>query len=113
MFPHDHPYLKLQGRFAQVFGSGGSGVVIAVKAKKGDIFNQKTLGKIKDITDEIVLWDEVYRVLTVSMASNSVKAVKILAKGEIVIQSLMFPDVPQNEKEMQLFKKAYFFQSFL
>lgn len=108
MFPHDHPYLKLQGRFAQVFGSGGSGVVIAVKAKEGDIFNQKTLRKIKDITDEIVLWDEVYRVLTVSMASNSVKAVKILAKGEIVIQALMFPDVPKNETEMRLLKKHIF-----
>ncbi len=108
MFPHDHPYLKLQGRFAQVFGSGGSGVVIVVKAKNGDIFNQKTLGKIKEITDGIVLWDEVYRALTVSMASNSVKAVKILPKGEIVIQSLMFPDVPKNETEMALLKKHIF-----
>ena len=27
LFPYDHPYLKLYARFAQVFGSGGSGVV--------------------------------------------------------------------------------------
>jgi predicted RND superfamily exporter protein len=76
MLPYDHPYLKLHGRFAEVFGSGGSTLVIVVNAKKGDIFNPKTLGKIKGINDEIELWDEVYRILTVSMASNSVKVVK-------------------------------------
>ncbi len=61
LFPYNHPYLQLYGQFAQVFGSGGSGVVIAVNVKKGDIFNQQTLGKIKNITGEIELWDEVYR----------------------------------------------------
>jgi len=108
MFPHNHPYLKVQGQFAQVFGGGGSGIVIAVNAKQGDIFNQKTLGKIKTITDEIELWDEVYRLLTVSMASNSVKVVKTLAKGEIVIQALMFPEIPKNETEMTMLKKYIF-----
>ena len=38
MFPYDHPYLKLHARFARVFGSGASGVVIGVKAREGDIF---------------------------------------------------------------------------
>ena len=108
LFPYDHPYLKLHARFSEVFGGGGFGVVIAVKSKAGDIFNAKTLGKIKAITDELVLWDEVYRVLTVSMASNSVKVVKTLAKGEIVIDSLMFPEIPQDDTEMQLLKKHIF-----
>ena len=108
MFPHDHPYLKLQARFSQVFGSGGSGVVIAVRAKEGDIFNQTTLGKIKAITEEIELWDEVYRLLTVSMASYSTKVVKTLSKGEIKIQTLMYPKVPQNEEEMEALKKDIF-----
>ena len=108
MFPYDHPYLKLNARFGEVFGTGGSGVVIAVKAKKGDIFNQKTLTTIKNITEEVELWDEVYRVLTVSMASNSTKVSKALAKGEIQIEALMFPNVPQNEQEMTDLKKNIF-----
>ena len=65
LFPYDHPYLKLYAQFAQVFGSGGSGVVIAVNAKHGDIFNERTLGKVKEMTGEIELWDEAYRLLTV------------------------------------------------
>jgi uncharacterized protein len=108
MFPYDHPYLKLHARFSEIFGSGGSGIAIAVNAKKGDIFNPKTLGKIKGITDEIELWDEVYRVLTVSMASNSVKVVRSLAKGEIRIEALMFPNIPKNEQEMEELKKNIF-----
>lgn len=108
LFPYDHPYLKLHARFAEIFGGGGYGVVIAVKAEDGDIFNQKTLTKIKDITDELVLWDEVYRVLTISIASNSVKVVKTKAKGEIVIDTLMFPEVPKTAQEIELLKKHIF-----
>ena len=108
MFPHEHPYLKLHARFAQVFGSGASGVVIALKAKNGDIFNQSALAKLQKMTNEVVLWDEVYRVLTVSIASRTAKVVKALAKGRISIESLMWPDVPQNNQEMALLKKDIF-----
>ncbi len=108
MLPYDHPYLKLHARFAGVFGSGGSTVVIVVNAKKRDIFNQKTLGKIKGINDEIELWDEVYRILTVSMASNSIKVVKTLAKGEIRIEALMFPNIPKDGQGMEELKKNIF-----
>lgn len=108
LFPYDHPYLKLYARFAQVFGSGGSGVVIAVNAKEGDIFNRKMLGKVKEITAKIELWDEIYRLLTVSVASQTTKVVKTKAKGEIVIDQLMFPDIPQNDEEMALLKKHIF-----
>ena len=83
MFPYDHPYLKLHARFAQVFGSGASGVAIALRAKDGDIFKQGTLSKLRKMTDEVVLWDEAYRVLTVSIASRTAKVVKALAKLRI------------------------------
>ena len=108
MFPHDHPYLKLHARFSQVFGGGGSGVVIAIKAKNGDIFNQHTLGKIQKMTNEVALWDEVYRVLTVSIASRTAKVVRALAQGEINIKSLMWPETPKNSQEMALLRKDIF-----
>ena len=108
LFPYDHPYLKLQARFAEVFGGGGSGVAMAVRVKHGDIFNRKTLGKIKSITEEIELWDEVYRVLTVSMASNSVKVVRTRAKGEIQIEPLMFPEVPKDDAGLETLKTNIF-----
>jgi uncharacterized protein len=108
LFPHSHPYVQLMGRFSQVFGSGGSGVAIAVNSKRGDIFNENSLTKIKNITEEIVLWDEVYRVLTMSLASYSTKVAKTLAQGEIRIEPLMFPDVPKTPEAMEELKKNIF-----
>ena len=108
LMPYNHPYLKLQARFSQVFGTGGSGVVIALEAKKGDIFNERTLTKIKKMTDEVELWDEVYRMLTISIASNTTKVIKTKAKGEIVVESLMFPDIPRTDEGMAELKKNVF-----
>lgn len=108
LFPYDHPYLKLNARFSEVFGGGGFGVVIAVNAREGDIFNERTLTKIKTITDQLLLTDELYRILTTSIATNSTKVVKTKKKGEIVIDALMFPEIPKNEQEMALLKKYIF-----
>ncbi len=108
LFPYDHPYLKLNARFSEVFGGGGFGVVIAVNAKQGDIFNQRTLCKIKEITDQLLLTDELYRILTSSIATNSTKVVKTKKKGEIVIDALMFPEIPETDEEMALLKKYIF-----
>jgi predicted RND superfamily exporter protein len=108
MFPYNHPYLQIQAKFAQIFGSGASGVVIAVKAKNGDIFNEKTLGKLQKMTNEVALWNEVYRVLTVSIASPSVKVVKARAGGEITIEPLMYPNLPKDREEIELLKRHIF-----
>jgi predicted RND superfamily exporter protein len=108
MLPYDHPYLKLHATFSRIFGSGGSGVVIAVKAKSGDIFNEATLTKVKKMTQEIELWDEVYRILTVSIASHSVKVVTAKSKGEISVTPLMFPNVPATPEEMEMLKRNIF-----
>jgi predicted RND superfamily exporter protein len=108
MFPYNHPYLGLHARFSQVFGSGASGVAIALKANEVDIFTQSILSKLQKMTNEIELWDEVYRVLTVSIASRSTKVVKALAKGNIKIESLMWPEIPKNHEEQALLKKHIF-----
>lgn len=108
MLPYDHPFLKLHATFSKIFGSGGSGVVIAVKSKSGDIFNEATLTKVKKMTQEIELWDEVHRVLTVSIASHSVKVVTAKSRGEISAVPLMFPDIPRKPEEIEALKKNIF-----
>lgn len=108
MLPYDHPYLKLHNRFSEVFGSGGSTVAIALKARKGDIFNYGFLKKFQNMTNEVLMWDEVYRSLTVSIATRSVKVVKPLKKGEINIEPIMWPEVPLSVQEMDLLKKNIF-----
>ncbi len=108
LFPYDHPYLKLHVKFAQIFGTGASNVVIAVKVKDGDIFNKETLTKISKMTREIELWDEVYRILTVSMASLTVQIAKTKPGGEIRLEALMFPKVPETKEKIENLKLNIF-----
>ncbi len=108
LLPYDHPYLKLHARFAEVFGTGGSGVVIALQARHGDVFQPSILNKIRKMTDEVVLWDGTYRVLTISIARRSVKVVKTLGQGVIRIDPLMWPEIPSNDAEMAQLKKYIF-----
>ncbi len=108
LFPQNHPYLQLMKRFGEVFGEGGSRVVIAVNRKNGDIFNENTLEKIKDITSEIELWNEIYRQFTISISSNDAKIVNLLSGGEIRVEPLMYPDIPADSEEMDRLKKNIF-----
>jgi hypothetical protein len=108
MLPYDHPYLKLHNRFAEVFGSGASTVAIALKVEKGDVFNPSFLTKLQKMTNEVMMWDEVIRALTVSLAARSVKVVRTLKKGEINIEPIMWPEIPKTPKEMDALKKNIF-----
>ncbi len=82
--------------------------MIAVNRKNGDIFNENTLEKIKDITSEIELWNEIYRQFTISISSNDAKIVNLLSGGEIRVEPLMYPDIPADSEEMDRLKKTFF-----
>ena len=105
MFPFAHPYLQLHARFSQVFGGGGSTVVVAVKAREGEIFTPERLSRIKALTEDLEMWDEVYRSLTVSIASRSTKVVTTRKKGEISVEPMMWPEVPQDAAAMERLKR--------
>lgn len=108
MFPFGHPYLQLHAKFSQVFGGGGSGVVIAVKSRNGDIFKASILQKLQAITEEVTFWEETYRALTSSIASRSTKVIKTRKKGEISIEPLMWPEIPETDQDMERLKKDIF-----
>ena len=108
MLPYDHAYLKLHNRFSEVFGSGGSTLAIALKTRKGDIFQEPFLRKLQKMTNEVAMWDEVYRSLTVSIATRSVKVVRAAKKGEINIDPIMWPEVPTTPEAMANLKNNVF-----
>jgi predicted RND superfamily exporter protein len=108
LLPYAHPYLKIMIDFSETFGSGGSFVAIALKAKNGDIFKKSILSKIQAIDQEVSMWEEVYRILTFSIASRSAKVVRPVSAGEIKVQPLMWPEVPQTEEGIQELKRDIF-----
>ncbi|MBF0523679.1 MAG: MMPL family transporter [Deltaproteobacteria bacterium] len=108
LVPYGHEYLQLQARMAQVFGSGMSGVAIVLKSRQGNIFNATFLTKLKRLTEEVTLWNEVYRSLTISLASPAVKVINAMGKGEIAVESLMWPRLPQSREELARLKQNVF-----
>jgi predicted RND superfamily exporter protein len=98
LLPQKHPYIKVHNRIRHLFG-GANQVLIMVQAKKGDIFNTKTLEKVQWITRELEKLPGVDPYKIRSISSSKMKDFKFSA-GTTVITPLMFPDIPKNDKEM-------------
>jgi hypothetical protein len=106
LLPQKHPYVKVHNMIRNIFG-GANQVLIMVQVRKGDIFNQATLEKVQWITREAEKLPGVDPYKIRSLASSKLKDFKF-SSGSMAITPLMFPNVPQNEKEMaELKDKIY------
>jgi len=52
LLPKDHPYIRVHNEFQRVFG-GANVILLSLEVKEGDIFNPKSLGKIKRLTEMV------------------------------------------------------------
>ena len=52
LLPQDHEYIKIHNEFRETFG-GANFLVMMVSVKEGDIFNTRTLEKVRHITNEL------------------------------------------------------------
>jgi predicted RND superfamily exporter protein len=99
LFPQKHKYIKVHNKFRELFG-GANLVSLELRVKEGDIFNTKTLQKIKRITMEIekVPWIHPYQI--VSLARRNVKDMKVSTWGMKNVP-VMYPLVPKTPEELQ------------
>ena len=102
LLPQSHPYIKVHNQIRHIFG-GANQVLIMVQVRKGDIFNTKTLEKVKWITRELEKIPGVDPYKIRSIASRKMKDFKFSA-GTRVITPIMFPDVPQTVKGLEELK---------
>ena len=102
LLPQSHPYIKVHNKIRHIFG-GANQVLIMVQVRKGDIFNTKTLEKVKWITRELEKIPGVDPYKIRSIAVSKMKDFKF-REGTMLISPIMFPDVPKNEKEMEELK---------
>jgi len=75
-----------------------------VQVRDGDIFNPKTLSKVKEISERLEMFPAVDRYKIRSIALSKMKHFKFVA-GSMDISPLMYPDIPQNEEEMEFFEE--------
>ncbi len=81
-----------------------------VQVRDGDIFNQETLSKVKEISERLEAFPAVDRYKIRSIAMNKMKHFKF-SSGLMDISPLMFPDIPQNEEEMEDLKRKIYSSS--
>ncbi len=106
LLPQDHEYIKIHNEFRETFG-GANFLVMMVSVKEGDIFNTKTLEKVRHITNELEKVPGVDRYKIISMASRKIKNPKITSWG-MEATPLMWPEVPKTEQDMKKLKEAIY-----
>jgi predicted RND superfamily exporter protein len=110
LFPQNHPYIKINNEFRKMFG-GANFLVIMVSAKEGDIFNVKTLKKVKYITESLETLPGIDRYKIVSIASMKLKIIRYTSWG-MNVEPLMWPTVPATEDGLKKLKKDIFSSQF-
>lgn len=106
LLPQSHPYVKVHNQFRETFG-GANFLVIMVSVEDGTIFKQETLEKVRYITNELEALPGIDRYKILSLASRKLKNTQITSWGLEAV-SLMWPEVPKNDEEMEVLKDAVY-----
>jgi len=80
MLPLDHPYMKTFLKYQPDFG-GANKVLVAVKAKDGDIFNAEALAKLKAVHEELFFTRGVERSSVLSLYSPNTLFMEVVEDG--------------------------------
>ncbi len=104
LLPRNHPYVKTYQEFQEIFG-GANLITIEVAVKQGDIFNSRTLSKVRRITDDIQFVQGIDRYKVISIGAKKVKETKATAWG-MEKNPLLWPDVPKTPEAIASLRRA-------
>lgn len=99
LLPTDHVNVRLFKKFLDQFG-GANNTVVEIRVKEGTIYDPKVLAKIKRVEEDIAFYPDTKRAFVQSIATKKVKAVHGRS-GQVVIEPLMWPDVPKTPDEVE------------
>jgi len=103
LLPKNHPYVKTHKKYEEQLGAPYK-VLLMLKVNNGDIYNQTTLKKAQEITDDLDLIPGVNHNQIYSIASRKIKKTRVTADG-IITENFM-DSVPATAEEMEEFKKT-------
>lgn len=104
LVPTNHEYVKVHKKYQKEFG-GTNVVSIMIEAKSGDIFNTKTLAKIKQITVALEQVDGVNQFQIISLASKKLREIRASTES-IETRPVMWPEIPSTEADLQNLKNS-------
>jgi len=80
LLPLDHPYMKTYLQYRDAFG-GANKVVIAIRAKEGDIFTPRFFKVLADVTDDVFFIPGVDRTRVMSLFTPNVRFTEVVEDG--------------------------------
>ena len=98
MIPYNHEYMSTLKDYQSVFG-GADKVLVAIKAKDGDIFQKEVMQTVKDISEEVFYIEGVVRSSLKSIYSPEVRYNEIVEDG-IKAGTLVAADFSGTPEEM-------------
>lgn len=115
--PASDPRVRLNNRIQGQFGGGGL-VSITVSVKSGDIFNTRTLAKIRDITQRLGEIDGVIPYTITSLSSLNTKYLRFVPGGNgkedvMEVLPLMDPARPPVASQLERIKEGAYDKSTL
>lgn len=93
-YPPHHPFIKVYNKYRHMFGSANV-LVVAVKVKKGDIYNWETINKIDRITSEMLTIKGCNPSQLISITHPKLKNVEVTGYG-IAMKPLINAGIPRN-----------------
>jgi uncharacterized protein len=100
--PQNHALIKLDNKIVDIFG-GSSVAVVTVRNKKGDIYNNNTLGKIRYVTDQALKFKGVKKNNILSITSPRVK--DIHATGDTIDINPLLKEFPLSDEKLLELKR--------
>lgn len=104
LLPKGAPNVELYQRFGAQFG-GTNTVLVEVRTKGESIYDPDFLAKYKRIADDLYYSKDSIRYLNQSLALRKTKAISG-SSGNVRIESIMWPDIPETDEAMQEFRRA-------
>lgn len=103
LLPQAHPYVKSYNHFRQIFGSANL-MTLELQVKHGDVFNARTLGKIRYIATQVDLLDGVDHNAINSIVGSNLRKVTATSGGWIVSRPLMPERIPTSKAALAKLK---------
>ena len=106
LLPQKHPYIQIYNEVNKKFG-GANFLVLTVEVKEGNIFNYKTLSKIRSITEKVDLIEGVNHYQVESIAHRKVRSLNITPLG-VLRSEVIIPigDISRDLEELEKIKEA-------
>src|SRR3990167_1694332 len=103
LLPYKNPYIKLHKEIRDKFG-GANLVTISLEVKEGNIFNPKTLKKIRYLNDQLDLIPGVNHFQVESAAHIRIRSIQITEDGMVKFVPLIpdvIPKTPEGLSQIQ------------